>query len=433
MLGKSKDIEKIEGFLDNFEKYLENDINSLDELSNIKSAKLKKIEEKILNISNKLRKKKNEDLKVYGEIMLTCEKLSDGITNDFIVFESSDPKISYLIKTINNMGKKLDISINEVIQRLQEYKDKNYLNKLDIELFRAGKLRELLEGINSLRDSITQNLQKSVRESMILEYESENLRNEAELLANSSMKQAATIEEASASIEEITVNITENRKDTDEMTKIFNMLEKNSNNSKSYSVNTLTSMEDIQDAVKKANESISAISDIAFQTNILSLNAAVEAATAGEAGKGFAVVAQEVRNLANRSASTAKNIQSLMDILKEKTEEGTNTTHLMNKEYENLSKNIDSASNLIIKINNATHEQEEALIQINNAVSQIDTLTQQNAQVANEVKLIATQSNNIATKASNTAKSAEFEGKNKIKIRKRENQNNYQGQDRRKN
>ncbi|AXH14288.1 chemotaxis protein [Malaciobacter mytili LMG 24559] len=431
MFGSNKDIDKIELFLDSLEKFILNETNSLTPLDKIEKKRFKVLEEKVLRIAKIIENKKLEDLKIYGEIILSCEKVSDGITDDFIVSKSNDAKISYLCETINAMNQKLDNTMNEVILRLQEYENQNYLNAVDTTLFRGGKLKELLLGINSLREKITLNLQKSVRESLVLKYESDVLRKEADVLATSSMKQATTIEEASASIDEITSNISENRKLTNSMAQIGEEVKNSASKGKTYASKSLTSMEEIAEATKKAYDAIGSISDIAFQTNILSLNAAVEAATAGEAGRGFAVVAQEVRNLANRSADTARNIQALMDILQEKTKEGTYTSNLMNEEYEVLNKNIEETLSLINQVNNATKEQELSIIQINNAVSQIDTLTQQNAEVANTVKEIAIQSNNIATQAAKTAESAQFEGKDNIKIRKRERIDKYKGEERR--
>ncbi len=431
MFGSNKEIDNISLFLDSLEKFILNETNSLKPLNEVKAKKYKKIEEKILKLAKIVETKKLDDLKIYGEIILSCEKVSDGITDDFIVSQSTDVKISYLCETINSMNQKLDKTMYEVILRLQEYENQNYLNAVDISLFRGGKLKELLLGINSLREKITLNLQKSVRESLVLKYESDVLRKEADILATSSMKQATTIEEASASIDEITSNISENRKLTNQMAKIGEEVQNSASKGKGYASKSLISMQEIAEATKKAYEAMGSISDIAFQTNILSLNAAVEAATAGEAGKGFAVVAQEVRNLANRSADTAKNIQALMDILQEKTIEGTNTSNLMNEEYEVLNKNIEDTLALINQVDSATKEQELSIIQINNAVSQIDTLTQQNAEVANTVKEIAIQSNNIATQAAKTAESAQFEGKDSIKIRKRERTARYKGEERR--
>ena len=99
-------------------------------------------------------------------------------------------------------------------------------------------------------------------------------------------------------------------------------------------------MDEINKEVSSINEAIEVIDQIAFQTNILSLNAAVEAATAGEAGKGFAVVAQEVRNLASRSAEAAKEIKNIVEIATSKANEGKGIANSMKDGYTELNKKI---------------------------------------------------------------------------------------------
>ncbi len=106
------------------------------------------------------------------------------------------------------------------------------------------------------------------------------------------------------------------------MSKLANTVVKSSNDGEKLANKTNIAMDEINTQVKAINESISIIDQIAFQTNILSLNAAVEAATAGEAGKGFAVVAQEVRNLANKSTEAAKKIKDLVELANQKANEG---------------------------------------------------------------------------------------------------------------
>ncbi|RXJ93678.1 chemotaxis protein, partial [Arcobacter sp. CECT 8989] len=127
------------------------------------------------------------------------------------------------------------------------------------------------------------------------------------------------------------------------------------------------------------NDAISVIDQIAFQTNILSLNAAVEAATAGEAGKGFAVVAGEVRNLASRSAEAAKEIKSLVENATQKSGDGKQIAGNMIEGYTHLNENIQNTHGLIKNVAESSKEQKTGIEQISIAVNQLDQQTQKNA------------------------------------------------------
>jgi methyl-accepting chemotaxis protein len=144
-------------------------------------------------------------------------------------------------------------------------------------------------------------------------------------------------------------------------------------------------MESINNEVNGINDAITVIDQISFLTNILSLNAAVEAATAGEAGKGFAVVAQEVRNLANRSADAANEIKALVHNAREKANNGKNIAQNMINGYEKLNENIDNQMKIIADVTNASKEQQSAIEQINDAVNELDKTTQQNAASATQI------------------------------------------------
>jgi len=178
---------------------------------------------------------------------------------------------------------------------------------------------------------------------------------------------------------------------------------------------TTIAMDEINTEVTAINDAISVIDQIAFQTNILSLNAAVEAATAGEAGKGFAVVAQEVRNLASRSADAANEIKALVQNATNKANNGKSIADEMINGYTGLNGNITKTIELISDVEIASKEQLIGIEQINDTVNQLDKQTQQNAHIASQTHDVAVQTDNIAKLVVANADEKEFNGKNSIK------------------
>ena len=201
------------------------------------------------------------------------------------------------------------------------------------------------------------------------------------------------------------------------MSEYAKQLNKSSNNGQTLATQTTSSMDEINEQVTAISEAISVIDQIAFQTNILSLNAAVEAATAGEAGKGFAVVAQEVRNLASRSAEAAKEIKDLVENATIKANDGKEIARKMIEGYKELNENIENTSNLINIVESSSKEQREGIEQINNAVTELDQQTQQNAQVASQTASIAKSTQEIAQTIVEHADEKTFNGKDSVKAK----------------
>ena len=195
---------------------------------------------------------------------------------------------------------------------LEQYSNYNYLNKISTKNLKEHLLK-LANGVNTLGDSITKMLIENKSIGLKLDESSNILLKNVDKLNISSNEAAASLEQTSASLEQITSNIRSNSQNVSKMTQLSQKLLNSSIEGEKLANQTTASMEDISSQVSEINEAISVIDNIAFQTNILSLNAAVEAATAGEAGKGFAVVAGEVRNLANRSAEAAKEIKNIVE------------------------------------------------------------------------------------------------------------------------
>ena len=233
----------------------------------------------------------------------------------------------------------------------------------------------------------------------------------------SSNEAAASLEETAAALEEITSNIRNNTENIAKMSILSSNVTKSADDGEKLANQTTLAMEDINTQVKSINEAISVIDQIAFQTNILSLNAAVEAATAGEAGRGFAVVAQEVRNLASRSAEAAREIKSLVENATQKANQGKEIANHMINGYKELNENIQQTTNLISDIEMASKEQQSGIEQINSAVNLLDQQTQKNAQIASQTQDIAVTTDTISKLIVSNANAKEFIGKNDVKAK----------------
>ena len=149
-------------------------------------------------------------------------------------------------------------------------------------------------------------------------------------------------------------------------------------------VSVVANMGEIDTASRKINEIIGVIDGIAFQTNILALNAAVEAARAGEQGKGFAVVAGEVRSLAQRSASAAREIKSLISQSTERVEVGTRLVQEAGESMQAIVSGVERVTQIISEITQAASQEADGIGQVNQAVTRLDQMTQQNAALVEE-------------------------------------------------
>jgi hypothetical protein len=221
-------------------------------------------------------------------------------------------------------------------------------------------------------------------------------------------EQAASLEETAAALEEITSITRNNTQNATKMATLGQVVKKSVLSGEELASKTASSMDEINEKVKAINSAITVIDQIAFQTNILSLNAAVEAATAGEAGKGFAVVAQEVRNLANRSAEAAKEIKNLVEEANIKTNDGKLISSDMIEGYKELNKNISETINIIEDVSAASKEQMLGIEQINQTVNMLDRVTQENAFESNQIKEISQSVSTLAYELLTDAKSKKF-------------------------
>lgn len=201
--------------------------------------------------------------------------------------------------------------------------------------------------------------------------------------------QAASLEKTASSMEELSATVKQNADNAKQANQLASAASDVAVKGGDAVAEVVTTMASINESAKKIEDIISVIDGIAFQTNILALNAAVEAARAGEQGRGFAVVAGEVRNLAQRSASAAKEIKALIVDSVSKTSEGTKQVELAGNTMQDIVVSVKHVSDIIGEISAASQEQSIGIAQVNDAIMKMDDVTQQNTALVEEAAAAA--------------------------------------------
>ena len=397
------------------------DVSLLDDTSKDEFGEMSKVVNE--NIS-KTKKGIEEDRKLIDETISVLGEFEQGDLCQRLNINVSNPALMQLKDVLNKMADNLESNIDNVLHVLEEYSQYHYLNKISTNDIKEHLLK-LANGVNTLGDSITQMLIENKSNGLTLDESSNILLGNVDKLNISSNEAATSLEETAAALEQITSNIRHNTESIAKMASFSNNVTESATHGEKLANQTNISMDEINAQVTAINEAITVIDQIAFQTNILSLNAAVEAATAGEAGKGFAVVAAEVRNLASRSAEAAKEIKDLVQNATVKANQGKEIAGNMIDGYKQLNENISQTINLISDIQNASKEQLLGIEQINDAVTQLDQQTQQNAAVASQTHDVAILTDEIAKLVVSSADEKEFKGKHEVKARSIEKKQTY--------
>jgi methyl-accepting chemotaxis protein len=213
---------------------------------------------------------------------------------------------------------------------------------------------------------------------------SEQITKGNEDLAQRTSEQASALEETSASMEELTSTVKQNADNAKQANQLAIAARDIADKGGAITTRAVDAMGEINKSSKKIADIITVIDEIAFQTNLLALNAAVEAARAGEHGRGFAVVAAEVRNLAQRSATAAKEIKGLINESIQRVTDGSELVNQSGKTLDEIVSSVKRVTDIIAEITAASQEQASGIDQVNKAIMQMDETTQQNAALVEE-------------------------------------------------
>ena len=322
-------------------------------------------------------------------------KASQGELRERLDIDSFEGFMKNLALGINTMLDTVVEPVENCQQVLQELAAGNLQQTME------GSYHGVFEKLQSSINSSFNNLRNMVSE--IMEAASHVATSAREItqgntdLSQRTEEQASSLEETASSMEELTGTVSENASAANKANKLSLDTMTQAESGGDVVSEAIKAMKDIDDASREISDIISVIDEIAFQTNLLALNAAVEAARAGDQGRGFAVVAAEVRNLAQRSASAAKDIKTLIKNSVGKVEQGSQLVNDSGDKLNEIVSSVRNVTQLVKEISNASEEQSSGIQQINQAVAQMDNMTQQNSALVEEATASAESLNEQAS------------------------------------
>lgn len=258
-----------------------------------------------------------------------------------------------------------------------------------IEVRSANETGQLLQALKEMNDSLRNIVGQVHNGTETIATASSQIASGNLDLSSRTEQQAASLEETASSIEELTSTVKQNAENAYRANQLAQSASDVAVKGGAVVSQVIDTMGSIHESARKIGDIIGVIDGIAFQTNILALNAAVEAARAGEQGRGFAVVASEVRNLAQRSASAAKEIKALIENSVDKVEAGRILVNQAGSTMDEIVTSVKRCTDIMSDISHASREQESGIEQINLAIAEMDTVTQQNAALVEEAAAAA--------------------------------------------
>jgi methyl-accepting chemotaxis protein len=404
----SGDLQILDEFFENFLEVVSNKRNELTFNKHSSNSTVDRMLQNWMQKAKQYDEVRKNDMKVMGEIVITADKIEQGIYSCKINSDTPNPMIKTLIKTLNKMIDALNRDMGQLKSVVEKYTNDDFTDTVDIHHTIKADMLAVMQSINKLGETLAHNAKINLTNGEHLQANASTMKQSVGNLATKANQQAASLEETAAAVEEITSITRNNAQNASKMSELGNTVKKAVSDGSNLATQTSSAMDEINEQVSAINEAITVIDQISFQTNILSLNAAVEAATAGEAGKGFAVVAQEVRNLASRSAEAANEIKALVETASTKANQGKHISEDMLKGYEAINTHFNETIHLIENVSAASKEQMAGIEQINDAVALLDKVTQENASEANQVEEIADDVDQMAQRLVTDASTKKF-------------------------
>jgi len=394
-----ENIEILKGGLKNFFRYLNRELKDVKEIKVKTNDEFKDMADMINENIKKIKLNIQKDIATVEEIRVFSDKMASGDFSKLITTIPANPEIAELKSTLNSFVKNIKKTFDSILEILDEYKNEDYTRRLNIEA--KGEIKHLIDGVNALGNALEIG---AIKIAKSLTEKSNTLKNTSNTLSeniDSLSKVLATTSKNVDIVSEKTSDITDNIKNTvDKINKMKLLSDETKSDAlkgEELALDTLKAMEEIAESTNAIQEAITIIDSIAFQTNILSLNAAVEAATAGEAGKGFAVVAGEVRNLANKSASAAKKIKELVNKTEKKASEGIEISDNMKNNFLGVVEKITLTSEYVNEITDGANLEAKKIEEIDESIKEIHEITDDSKNIMQNTYVVTYDLSQLAT------------------------------------
>lgn len=317
------------------------------------------------------------------EMQQLMEDMEAGHLDVVAKYESRD-ELGMLANSIRATLKFLQDVIGDVDYLLTGFGNGDFTVSTRIGEKYVGDYKSLLTSMSKLKENLSGTLSQINQSADQVSAGSDQVSSGAQALSQGATEQASSVEELAATINEISNNIEQNAKNAELASTNSEHVKEQAEESGKRMQEMLSAMEDISNTSGEIGKIIKTIEDIAFQTNMLSLNAAVEAARAGAAGKGFAVVADEVRNLAAKSADASKNTSALIEGALQAVERGTKIANETASALNDVVSGVGDVAATIDQISSASKDQSDAVRQVTLGIDQISSVVQTNSATAEE-------------------------------------------------
>ncbi|MDN5094755.1 methyl-accepting chemotaxis protein [Aliarcobacter butzleri] len=406
----TKNIDKFITYFKEFLDFITYKQNQIEKVEIVGNNEFSEMTREINLVIDKFDRRFKDDMKVIGESVLVFDKLKKGTYNIRIRSNTTNPMINTLKVTINETIDYLEKYMREIEKILLSYTSNDYKNRINIskDIANPSRLLKVMESVNTLGETLGNLAKQNLSNGEQLENNSTIMKSSMQKLAQKTNEQSASLEQTATAVEQISSITRNNTQNAQKMSSLGETVKSAAQTGYNLADKTTFSMDEINEKVSAINEAISIIDQIAFQTNILSLNAAVEAATAGEAGKGFAVVAQEVRNLANKSSEAANEIKVLVESATLKANEGKVIAQEMQDGYKSLHSHITETLSIIEDVSIAAKEQMKGIEQVSDAIVTLNKITKENESETIQITSIAAEVSKMAYEVVEDAKNKKF-------------------------